>query len=170
LTANDAAKRARGLELAGMMLEVAHELGTDNLLVVPGAVHIPWIAGHDPVPADVCDRRAREAVARLVPRAEKLGVSLNIENIFFNGYLLSPAEMNAFADGFHSKSVNIHFDTGNIMLLTLTILHAYGTIRRSPHQEGFTHAHRLLLPAIQFPRPGGRRQHPPSDRSHPGVV
>jgi hexulose-6-phosphate isomerase len=116
LTANDAAKRSRGLELATMMLNAAAELGTENLLVVPGAVHIPWIAGHDPVAADVCDRRAREAVARLVPRAEKLGVSLNIENIFFNGYLLSPADMNAFVDGFHNKNVKVHFDTGNIML------------------------------------------------------
>lgn len=115
-TSNDAGQRRRGLELAGRMLEAAHELGTDNLLVVPGAVHIPWIKDHDPVAADICDKRAREAVARLVPSAEKLGVSLNIENIFFSGYLLSPADMNAFVDGFKSKNVRIHFDTGNIML------------------------------------------------------
>ena len=110
------AKRARGLELATRMVEAAHELGTENLLVVPGAVHIPWIKDHDPVAADVCDRRAREAVARMVPRAEKLGVCLNIENIFFSGYLLSPADMNAFVDSFKSKQVRVHFDTGNIML------------------------------------------------------
>ena len=42
LTSNDAAKRARGLELAGRMAQAAHDLGTENLLVVPGAVHIPW--------------------------------------------------------------------------------------------------------------------------------
>jgi hexulose-6-phosphate isomerase len=116
LTSNDAARRARGLELAHLMLQAAHDLGTPNLLVVPGAVHIPWLPDHDPVPADVCDRRAREAIGQLVPRAEKLGVSLNIENIFFNGYLLSPADLNAFVDGFKSKHVRVHFDTGNIML------------------------------------------------------
>ncbi|MBI1917762.1 MAG: sugar phosphate isomerase/epimerase [Planctomycetes bacterium] len=116
LTSNSAAQRARGLELAGLMLEAAHELGTENLLVVPGAVHIPWIKDHEPVAADVCDRRAREGVAKLVPRAEKLGVYLNIENIFFSGYLLSPADMNTFVDSFKSKNVRIHFDTGNIML------------------------------------------------------
>src|SRR5262249_25449227 len=116
LTSNNAAQRARGEELAGLMLEAAHELGTENLLVVPGAVHIPWIGGHERVAADVCDRRAREAVARMVPRAEKLGVSMNIENIFFSGYLLSPADMNAFVDSFKSKNVGVHFDTGNIML------------------------------------------------------
>jgi hexulose-6-phosphate isomerase len=92
-------------------------LGVENLLVVPGAVHIPWRTDYDPVPNDVCDRRAREAVGQLVPLAEKLKVSLNIENIFFSGYLMSPAEMIAFVDSFRSERVRIHFDTGNVMLL-----------------------------------------------------
>ncbi|MCS6852870.1 MAG: sugar phosphate isomerase/epimerase [Gemmataceae bacterium] len=116
LTSNNAAQRARGLELATKMIEAARDLGTENLLVVPGAVHIPWIKDHDPVPNDVCDRRAKEAIARLLPLAEKAGVYLNIENIFFNGYLMTPAEMNAFVDHFQSKQVRVHFDTGNIML------------------------------------------------------
>lgn len=116
LTSNDAAKRRRGLELAGKMTEAAHALGTENLLVVPGAVHIPWRTDHEPVPNDVCDRRAREAIGKLLPQAEKLKVSLNIENIFFNGYLMTPAEMTAFVDGFKSDRVRVHFDTGNIML------------------------------------------------------
>jgi L-ribulose-5-phosphate 3-epimerase len=116
LTDDDPDRRARGLELARSMIRAAHDLGTENLLVVPGAVHIPWRDDHTPVPNDVCDRRAREAVAQLVPLAEELGVSLNIENIFFNGYLLSPGEMNAFIDHFGSERVGAHFDTGNIML------------------------------------------------------
>jgi hexulose-6-phosphate isomerase len=116
LTANDPAKRARALELAGLMTQAAHELGTDNLLVVPGAVGIPWRTDYEPVANDICDRRAREAIGRLLPQAEKLGVSLNIENIFFNGYLLSPGEMIDFVDSFHSERVRVHFDTGNIML------------------------------------------------------
>jgi hexulose-6-phosphate isomerase len=116
LSSNEPARRARGRELAAKMLHAAHDLGTDNLLVVPGAVHIPWRTDHEPVPNDVCDRRAREAVGKLVPLAEKLGVHVNIENIFFNGYLMTPAEMNAFVDSFSSKYVRVHFDTGNIML------------------------------------------------------
>jgi hexulose-6-phosphate isomerase len=116
LSSNDPKKRARGMELAGNMIQAAHDLGVENLLVVPGAVHIPWQTDHEPVPNDVCDRRARDAVTRLLPRAEKLRVSLNIENIFFNGYLMTPAEMIAFVDSFKSKYVRVHFDTGNIML------------------------------------------------------
>jgi hexulose-6-phosphate isomerase len=116
LTSNNPAQRARGLELAGLMMRAARDLGTENVLVVPGAVCIPWIKDHDPVAADVCDRRAREAIAKLVPKAEELGVYLNIENIFFNGYLLSPQDLNSFVDSFHNKHVRVHFDSGNVML------------------------------------------------------
>ena len=115
LTSNDPAERARGMELAGLMTQAAHDLGTKNLLVVPGAVHMPWRADHDPTPNDVCDKRAKEAIGKLLPGAEKLDVSLNIENIFFNGYLMSPFEMCDFVDHFSSEHVKVHFDTGNIM-------------------------------------------------------
>ena len=87
-----------------------------NVLVVPGAVHIPWRTDHEPVPNDVCDKRAREAVRILEREAAKLKVFLNIENIFFNGYLMTPMEMNAFVDSFQSEHVRVHFDTGNISM------------------------------------------------------
>jgi hexulose-6-phosphate isomerase len=116
LTSNDAAKRERGIELAGKIASAAHDLGVENVLVVPGAVHIPWRDDHEPVPNDVCDRRAREAVGQLARQAEKLKVFLNMENIFFNGYLMTPMEMNAFVDSFSSEYVRVHFDTGNIAM------------------------------------------------------
>jgi L-ribulose-5-phosphate 3-epimerase len=116
LTAEEPARRAKGMELAGLMTQCAAELGTENLLVVPGAVTIPWRTDYPPVkPAD-CDARARDAIGKLLPQAEKLGVSLNIENIFFNGYLMTPSEMITFVDSFSSDKVKVHFDTGNIML------------------------------------------------------
>ncbi len=116
LTDNDAARRARGIELARLMIEAAHELGTENLLTIAGSTYIPWLPEREPVPIDVCDRRAREAIGQLLPIAEKNGVSLNIETIWFNGYLTTPAEMNAFVDRFASKHLQVHFDTGNVML------------------------------------------------------
>lgn len=116
LTDADPARRARGLELARLMVAAAHDLGTENLLVIAGSVYIPWIPDREPVPFDVCARRAREAVGSLLPLAEEKNVSLNIENIFFNGYLTSPEEMIAFVDGFGSDHIGVHFDTGNIML------------------------------------------------------
>jgi L-ribulose-5-phosphate 3-epimerase len=115
LTSNDSQRRKKGLQLARQMIAAAEGLGTDNLLVVPGAVYIPWLEGTEPVPNDVCDRRAREAIGQLVPEAEKAGVTLNLENIFANAFLFSPQEMVEFVDSFQSPHVRVHFDTGNIM-------------------------------------------------------
>jgi L-ribulose-5-phosphate 3-epimerase len=139
-TSNDPKVRARGLELAGLMAQAAKDLGTENLLVVPGAVHIPWLKDHEPVPNDVCDQRAKEAVAKLVPMAEKLGVYLNIENIFFNGYLMTPEEMNSFVDSFKSKHVRVHFDTGNIMLFQFPEhwINILGKRTKNVHLKEFT--------------------------------
>src|SRR5690606_15925877 len=86
-SANSEATRARAIELATHMIEVAHHLGTENLLVVPGAVYVPWREDSEAIPYDVCDRRAREAIRKLLPIAERHRVHLNLENIFFNGYL-----------------------------------------------------------------------------------
>jgi L-ribulose-5-phosphate 3-epimerase len=116
LTSNDVTKRERGIELAGKIAQAAHDLGVENVLVVPGAVHIPWRTDHEPVPNDVCDQRARDAVRRLADGAEKLKVFLNMENIFFNGYLMTPMEMNAFVDSFQNPHIKVHFDTGNISM------------------------------------------------------
>jgi len=115
LTHNDPERRKKGMEFAVKMIEAAKLLGVKNLLTIPGAVYIPWLDEVDPVPNDVCDRRAREAIAKLVPIAEKAGVLLNIENIFSSGYLFSPQEMVQFVDSFNSPNVQIHFDTGNTM-------------------------------------------------------
>jgi L-ribulose-5-phosphate 3-epimerase len=140
LTSNDAAKRARGVELAGKIAQAAHDLGIENVLLVPGAVHIPWRDDHEPVPNDVCDRRAREAVGRLAKGAERLKVYLNIENIFFNGYLLSPMEMNEFVDSFGSEHVRVHFDTGNIAIFQYPEhwIRILGNRTRNVHLKEFT--------------------------------
>lgn len=116
LTDNDPDRRARGLELAARMIRAAHDLGTENLLTIAGSTYIPWLPEREPVPIEVCDRRSREAIGKLLPLAEEQGVCLNVETIWFNGYLTTPAEMNAYVDSFKSKHVQVHFDTGNVML------------------------------------------------------
>lgn len=115
LTSNDPERRRKGRELAAKMVRAAGDLGTKNLLVVPGAVYIPWAPEDEPVANDVCLERATEAVRGVLAEAKQAGVSLNMENIFANGFLLSPDEMNRFVDSFESPEVGVHFDTGNIM-------------------------------------------------------
>ena len=115
LSDNDPARRARGLELARLMIEAARagngkpadDRRIDLHPLAPRAGAGPLRPLRTPGPRG--DRR-------LLPVAEKSGVSLNIENVFFNGYLTTPDEMNAFVDSFGSKHIGVHFDTGNIML------------------------------------------------------
>jgi L-ribulose-5-phosphate 3-epimerase len=114
-THQDPERRKKGVELAQQMIRAARLLETENLLVVPGSVYAPWIPDEPAVPHDVALERATMAVKSLIPIAEKNRVSLNMENIFANGFLHSPQEMNSFVDGFASESVKVHFDTGNIM-------------------------------------------------------
>jgi len=114
MTSNDSDQRTKGIEMAESMIAAAQQLGTQNLLVVPGATFASWVEKAEPVPPEICDRRAREAVRRLLPKAEAAGVYLNIENIFMNAFLFSPQEMREFVDSFGSRNVRVHFDTGNI--------------------------------------------------------
>ena len=43
------------------MIHAARHLGTENLLVVPGAVYIPWLDDSEEVSYKLVDQRAREA-------------------------------------------------------------------------------------------------------------
>ena len=62
LTSQDPDRRARGAGLLLQMVHAAQALEPDNLLVVPGAVYIPWNPEPEPVPNDVCEARARKAL------------------------------------------------------------------------------------------------------------
>jgi len=67
------------------------------------------------VPYDVCYDRATQAISQLLPTAEKLGVSVAVENVW-NKFLLSPLEMRDFIDYFQSEKVGAYFDVGNVLL------------------------------------------------------
>ena len=114
-TANDAKVRKAIIEFTKKALQVTKWLGTDAYLFVPGAVDVFFLPDAEVIPYDVCCKRAVDAVAKLVPTAEKLGVTVAIENVW-NKFLLSPIEMQCFIDRFRSKRVGAYFDVGNILL------------------------------------------------------
>lgn len=112
---DDPAVRARIVAFTKQALQVTKWLGTDAYLFVPGAVDVFFLEDSPVVPYDVCYERAKEAVTQLVPTAEKLGVTIGIENVW-NKFLLSPLEMRDFIDSFGSKAVGSYFDAGNVLL------------------------------------------------------
>lgn len=107
--------RSRIIEFTKKALQVAKWLGTDAYLFVPGAVDVFFLENSPVVPYDVCYERAKDAVRQILPTAEKLGVTLGIENVW-NKFLLSPLEMRDFIDGFKSSAVGSYLDVGNILL------------------------------------------------------
>jgi len=111
----DPTVRDKAVQNSIKMLEIASWLGVETILYLPGMVSATFIPDFAPQPYDKVDAWAKEALKRILPTAEKLGVKIGVENVW-NRYLLSPLEMKAFIDSFNSPLVGSYFDVGNIML------------------------------------------------------
>ena len=107
MTAADADERAHAARINERMLEIAHEIGANTLLVVPGVVD-------ENTAYDDAYNRARDALGGLVPKARSLGVTIGVENVW-NKFLLSPLEFARFVDEIDDPHVGAYFDVGNIL-------------------------------------------------------
>lgn len=114
-TSPDAKVRERAIANAERSIEICGWLGVRTLLYLPGMVSAVFVPDFRPQPYDEVDRFAKEAVTRVLPVAQRYGVTLAIENVW-NRFLLSPPEMKAFIDSFGSPLVASYFDVGNVML------------------------------------------------------
>jgi len=103
----DAAVREKGMEAMKTAIEDAHAYGTDAVLLVPGTVN-------KKVAYDECWTRSTECIKKLLPTAERLKVTICIENVW-NNFLLSPLEAARYVDQFKSNRVGFYFDCGNIL-------------------------------------------------------
>ena len=114
-SANDPAVRQKIIDFTCKSLQVTKWLGSDAYLYVPGAVDVFFLPDAEIIPYSVCYERAAEGVRQIVPTADRLGVSLGVENVW-NKFLLSPIEMRDFVDSFNSPHVGCYFDVGNVLL------------------------------------------------------
>jgi L-ribulose-5-phosphate 3-epimerase len=115
LTANKADVRKQAVEYTKKLLHIARWLGTDAILVVPGAVDVFFDPTAEHSPYDECYKRSRQSINACVATAEKLKVSMCLENVW-NKFLLSPLEYCEFIDSFKSKYVKSYFDCGNVRM------------------------------------------------------
>ena len=109
-------ERQKAKDIVKRQLESAKILGCDTILVIPGTVNADF-SGH---PERVIDYqttydRSFEAISELKEYAEKLEVSIGLENVW-NKFLTSPMEMRAFIDRIGSDYVGSYFDVGNTLL------------------------------------------------------
>jgi len=89
-------------------LRCASAMGCDTVLVVPAIVTENISYGD-------AYKRSQEHLAKLIPAAEALGVTIAIENVW-NKFLLSPLEFARYLDEFKSPWVRAYFDVGNVII------------------------------------------------------
>lgn len=111
---DDSAVRDRAAMILRREIECAHGLGLDAILVIPATVGADFIPDCAPISYDVAYTRAQDLIRAALPLADKLGVTMCIENVW-NKFLLSPLEMRDFIDGFKSPRVGAYFDVGNVL-------------------------------------------------------
>lgn len=114
-TSDDAAVRARGVEVVRRALEIAAGLKARGVLVIPGYVGKPWDPQTDQVDYERAWDRTLAALRELAPHAEAAGVALLVEPIW-NMFLLSPLEMRRLIDEVGSPWCGVLLDTGNVTL------------------------------------------------------
>ncbi|MHC5058453.1 MAG: sugar phosphate isomerase/epimerase family protein [Planctomycetota bacterium] len=115
LTHPDAAVRKAAVAFTKEYLQVAKWLGAGVVLVVPGAVAVPWDDSQPVVPYADAWKRATAGIKACVKTAEKLKVTIAVENVW-NWFLADPVAMREFVDQFKSKRVGVYFDVGNCLL------------------------------------------------------
>ena len=115
LCADDSVERAEAIDLVKKYLQLAAWMGSETVLVVPGATRVAWDASHAEVSCRNAWENATASIRELVPVAESLGVNLALENVW-NRFLISPMEWKLFLDQFKSKRVGMYFDAANCCL------------------------------------------------------
>ena len=114
LTANDPAVCEAAMENARSLIERAAWLGTDAVLIIPGAVDVPFLENPEHIPYDDCWERSLAAIKTLEPFAREHNVKIGIENVG-NKFLLSPLEARRFIDEVASDFVGMYLDVGNVI-------------------------------------------------------
>jgi L-ribulose-5-phosphate 3-epimerase len=116
LTSKHTEIRQHGEEIIKRLAWAATLLGTDAILVVPGAVDNSLFAAQpETVPYDVAYCSAKESLCRIVQEVgERYRVFLAVENVW-NKFLLSPLEFVRFIDEIASPWIGAYFDVGNVL-------------------------------------------------------
>lgn len=130
-TSPDPAVRERSAECYKRAVDTAVDMGCDTILCVPGGVNAQ-------ISYEQALENAPKTLRLVLPYAEEKGVTLAIENVW-NKFLVSPLEMTAFIDSFHSRYVASYFDIGNIAFwgIPQQWIHTLGGRIKRVHIKGF---------------------------------
>jgi hexulose-6-phosphate isomerase len=103
--------RAKGVAVIQRACEIAAHVRCGALLLYPGRL---GSGRRFDVGYETTWERFTTELKKCLPAAEQHKVLLTPENVW-NKFLVSPLEMRAFIDQFHSPWMRAHFDIGNVM-------------------------------------------------------
>ncbi len=115
LSSERAAERRAAIAFTREYLQVAAWIGARAVLVVPGAVAVPWDASRPVVPYAAAWTHATASIRACLRDARRLGVTLALENVW-NWFLSDPMAMKCFVDQFRSARVGVYLDVANCLI------------------------------------------------------
>ena len=92
-------------------VELAADLGADYVVVIPGRLH-----ALAPAPAEAARAVLDQGLARLVARAEALGITIGLENSPY-GYLGRSGDLVEIVDRWSSPRLRITYDVANALAI-----------------------------------------------------
>lgn len=105
----DERERGVGLDYIRMGLELARDLDSNVLLVVPGVAR-------PEIPYETLYNNAKISLGKAAGIAEDLGVIIGVENVW-NKFLYSPLEFRRFISEVNSDYVQAYLDVGNLVAI-----------------------------------------------------
>lgn len=131
LTSGNKQVREKAKNLLRRQMEIASILEVNAIQALPGFVSMNFISdelhpavsthdaeyyhpGNEIVNYEEAYGRAIDAFQEIAPVAEKMGITICVENIW-NQFLLSPIEMRDFIDRIGSDYIQVYFDVGNVL-------------------------------------------------------
>ncbi len=115
LSSADPAQRKAAVQFTRKYVEIAHALGIETILVIPGAVDVPWDPSFPRTPYQQVWDNATASLRELLPCAVDHNVTLALENVW-NRFLVGPVEFRTFVDQFASPNIGCYFDVGNVVI------------------------------------------------------
>ncbi len=115
LSSPDAAERGKAIAFTREYLRVAAWVGAKTVLVLPGAVAVPWDPSKPVVPYAAAWKNATASLRVCLKEAEKQKVTIALENVW-GWFLTDPMAMKMFVDQFKSRRLGVYFDVGNCLI------------------------------------------------------
>lgn len=115
LSSEAPAVRRKAIKFLKEYLRVAAIVGAKSVLVLPGAVAVPWDPSKPVVPYAAAWKNAAASIRACLRDAEKLKVTIALENVW-GWFLTDPMAMKLFVDQFKSKRVGVYFDLANCLI------------------------------------------------------